>query len=333
MPEWRITKLRGEYCLTWDEGNVRRRYRLGTSDPKEAARSAPARYAFLTRPKGTTVADLWSSYCLDKEGRSVVTTMGYTWKALAPRFGKIEGEAVTVADCRAYVGERRAARTKQLPEGASDGSIHTELGHLRSVLVWAFKNRMIAHAPYIERPRKPEPKEGYLTRAEVTRLIEAANVPHVELAILLMIGTGARNAAALELTWDRVDFERKMIQLRNPFDRARRKGRATVPMNDRLMEALKHAHGLAQSPYVIEWSGGPVKSIKKGIKTAGTAIGRPDASPHMLRHSAAVWLAEDGHSMDEIAQFLGHENSAITFKTYARYSPDHLRRLAASLEV
>jgi len=326
MPVWRITRLRGEYCVTWDEGDIRRRYRLGTDDPQEAARRAPARYAELTRPRGSTVRELWESYCLDKEGRSVVTTMKYTWKALEAYFGDVEGEAVTVAQCRTYTRDRRAA-------GKKDGSIHTELGHLRSVLVWAQKQRLIAHAPHIERPSKPDPKEGYLTRDEVARLMEEANVPHVRLAILLMISTGARNAAALQLTWDRVDFDRSMIHLRNPFDRERRKGRATVPMNDTLKAALVEAKEGALTPYVVEWGGNPVLSIKKGIKTAGAAIGRPDASPHMLRHSAAVWLAEDGHSMDEIAQFLGHENSRITFKTYARYSPTYLRRLADSLEV
>lgn len=326
MSEWRITKLRGEFCLTWQDGDVRRRYRLGTRDPKEAARRAPARYAELTRPKGTTVADLWKGYCTDKIGRSVVTTMGYTWKALEPFFGQLEAEGVTIATCRAYTAERRKA-------GKKDGTIHTELGHLRSVLVWAQKSRLIGHAPHIERPPKPEAKTGYLTRDEVGRLLRAATTPHLELAILLMISTGARNAAALELTWDRVDFDRRIIQLRNPFDLAKRKGRATVPINDTLLEALRKAHKGALSQFVVEWAGGPVRSIKKGIKTAGQAIGRADVSPHMLRHSAAVWLAEDGHSMDEIAQFLGHENSRITFNTYARYSPGHLRRLAASLEI
>ncbi|RWO22862.1 site-specific integrase [Mesorhizobium sp.] len=326
MSVWRITRLQGEYCLTWDEGDIRRRYRLGTNDPKEAARRAPSRYAELTRPKGSAVKDLWASYCLDKAGRSVVTTMKFTWKALGPHFGEKEGEAVSVADCRSYTEVRRKA-------GRAEGSIHTELGHLRSVLVWAHKQRLITHAPHIERPAKPDPKEGYLTRPEVSRLMDAANSPHIKLAIMLMIATGARNAAALQLTWDRVDFARRMIQLRNPFDKERRKGRATVPVNDSLLAALEAAKDGALTPYVIEWAGGPVLSIKKGIKTAGGAIGRPDASPHMLRHSAAVWLAEDGHSMDEIAQFLGHENSRITFKTYARYSPGYLRRLAASLEV
>ena len=252
--------------------------------------------------------------------------MKYTWKALEPNFGSIEGESVTVADCRAYTAQRRKA-------GKKDGSIHTELGHLRSVLVWAEKARMIKHAPHIERPAKPDPKEGYLTRGEVSLLIEAANTPHIKLAIRLMIATGARNAAALQLTWDRVDFKNQMIQLRNPFDKARRKGRATVPINGSLLSALEEARKGALTPYVVEWAGGPVISIKKGIKTAGAAVGRPDASPHMLRHSAAVWLAEDGHSMQEIAQFLGHSNSAITAKVYARYSPDYLRRLAASLDV
>lgn len=326
MPEWRLTRLRGEFCVTWDEGGIRRRYRLGTLDAKEASRLAPAIYARATRPKGKTVTDLWQAYCLDKAGRSVVTTMKFTWKALEPHFGRIEGEAVTVADCRAYTEARRKA-------GKKDGSIHTELGHLRSVLVWAQKQRLIAHAPHIERPAKPEPKEGYLTRQEVARLMEKASAPHIRLAILLMIGTGARNAAALQLTWDRVDFDRRMIQLRNPFDKERRKGRATVPMNATLLAALQEAKEGALSPYVIEWAGGPVLSIKKGIKTAGTAIGRPDASPHMLRHSAAVWLAEDGHSMDEIAQFLGHANTSMTTKVYARYSPNYLRKLADSLEV
>lgn len=326
MSDWSITRLRGELCLTWYEGDIRRRYRLGTDDPKEAARRAPARYAKLTQPKGSTVQDLWTAYCLDKEGRAVVTTMGFTWKALSPFFGDKEGEAVTIAECRAYTAARRKA-------GKKDGSIHTELGHLRSVLVWAQKQRLIAHAPHIERPAKPDPKEGYLTRPEVSALMEAANSPHVKLAVQLMIATGARSGAALQLTWDRVDFGRRMIQLRNPFDKMPRKGRATVPINDSLFVALQEAHKGSLTPYVIEWAGGSVLSIKKGIKTAGGKIGRADVSPHMLRHSAAVWLAEDGHSMEEIAQFLGHSNTAMTYRVYARYSPDYLRRLTASLEV
>lgn len=327
MSEWRLTRLRGEFCVTWDEPDgLRRRYRLGTTDQKEASRLAASRYAELTRPKGTTVDDLWKAYLIDKEGRAVVTTMKFTWKAMEARFGKMEGTAITVLDCRAHTEERRKT-------GIQDGTIHTELGHLRTVLVWAEKNGLIARAPHIERPAKPDPKDGYLKREEVMKLMDAAKVPHIRLAILLMIGTGARNAAALELTWDRVDFERRLINLRNPFDRTRRKGRATVPMNETLLKELKTSQAAALSPFVIEWAGVQVKSIKKGLKAATKAAKLDDVSPHMLRHSAAVWLAEDGHSMTRIAQFLGHSNSRITEKVYARYSPEHLRDLADTLDM
>ncbi|MAW88480.1 MAG: integrase [Phyllobacteriaceae bacterium] len=326
MSQWRINRFRNQFYIVWQEGSIRRRYSLGTDDAKEAQRRASARYAELTRPRGKTVEELWKGYMIDMEGRAVVETMRHSWKALHRRFGSMDGEAITIADCRAHVKERRNA-------GRRDGTIHTELGHLRMVLLWAEKHGFISKAPVIERPSKPAPKDAFLTRDEVVRLIEAAKAHHIQVAIELLIGTGARISAALELTWDRVDLERRTIQLRNPDDGARRKGRATVPMNDGLFLTLSTARGAALCDHVIEWAGAPVKSIKKGLKAAGAAIGRPDVSAHMLRHSAAVWLAEDGHSMDEIAQFLGHNDSRITARVYARYSPTHLRKLARSLDI
>lgn len=333
-PTWRLTKLDGEYCVTWEEPDGRRRrYRLGTADKAEATRIAPSRYAELTRPQGTTVGALWEGYKLDMAGRAVIGTMEHTWKALESRFGPMEAEDITVEDCREHIKARRSERKKQTPNGIGDGTIHTELGHLRMVLLWAKKNKLITEAPHIERPSKPEPKEAHLTRDEVKKLIDACNVPHIALAIRLMIGTGARNEAAMQLTWDRVDFERKMIRLRDPFDRSRRKGRATIPMNKTLLAALQSARAGAYTNNVIEWAEEPVKSIKKGLKAAGTAIGRPDVSPHMLRHSAAVWMAEDGHDMEEISQYLGHDDVKTTRRIYARFSPTHLRKLAESLDV
>lgn len=267
---------------------------------------------------------LWDSYLLDKQGLAVLATMKHTWKALEPHFGRLEGVDVSVAHCRTHTDERRKAKIK-------DGTIHTELGHLRMVLKWAENNGLISKAPHIERPPKPDPKEYHISRQEASRLRECANTHHIALAIRLLIATGARSTAALELTWDRVDFERGIVNLRNPFDRTRRKGRAAVPMNDQLRTELLAAKKGAMSPFVIEWAGGRVKSIKKGLKAAAEKAGLPEVSPHVLRHSAAVWMAEDGHSMSEIAQFLGHSNTKVTEKVYARFSPTYLRGLASSL--
>lgn len=328
---WRLTRLKGEFCVTWDEARpeglaIRRRYRLGTSSLQEAQTRAASRYAVLTKSAGRKVKDLWKAYTADKVGRAVLATMKYTWKALEPTFGDIEGEAIVREHCAMYTAKRRAA-------GKADGTIHTELGHLRTVLMWAKDNKLISDAPKIPRPPKPDPRERYLTKDEVRSLIANAKVPHIKLAIMLMVQTGARCGAALDLTWDRVDFERGTIRLAKTSDGTRRKGRATVPLSDTLRPALKDAKDASISDFVIEWAGCRVLSIKRGIKAAAESAGLEEVSPHVLRHSAAVWLAEGGHSFEEIAQFLGHSDPRITFKVYARFSPTHLRSLANSLDL
>lgn len=325
-PEWRITRLRSQFALTFERDGKRQRHSLGTDDASAAKELAPVLYAQLTRPKGRTVQELWDAYCVDKAGKSIVTTMGYTWKALGSRFGPRDGEDITKEECTAYIRDRRE-------KGKSDGTIHTELGHLRTVLVWAKKRRLIDHAPEIDRPQKPAPKDRHLTKREAQRVLAAAALPHVKLTIHLMLATAARISAILELTWDRVDFERRLIHLIDPEQRAHKKGRATVPINDTLLAALQDARRGAFSGYVVEWGGERVKSVKKSISTAARVAGLDDVSPHVFRHTAAVWMAEAGVPMPEIAQYLGHSNPSITYKVYARYSPNHLRTAAAALEM
>jgi integrase len=55
-----------------------------------------------------------------------------------------------------------------------------------------------------------------------------------------------------------------------------------------------------------------------------------DAKPswHVLRHTGAVWAAEAGISMPELAQFMGHDDDRTTQKHYARCSPDYLVQVA-----
>lgn len=325
MPEWRITRLRGGFALTFDRDGRRHRFSLDTSDPREAQQLAPALYAELTKPKGRRVADLWKAYEVEKEGRAVLTTMKYTWKALEPHFGHREGDSVTLDDCRSYTSRRRKL-------GRSDGSIHTELGHLRTVLKWAEKRRLISRAPDIDRPRKPEPKDRYLTKDEARAMLNVATLPHVRLSIHLMLATAARISAILELPWSRVDMKRRLIHLTDKDDKTPRKGRATVPINDTLFTALKVAKAEALSDYVVEWGGKQVRSIKRSIESAAKLAGLEDVSPHVFRHTAAVWMAEAGVPLTEIAQYLGHSTPAITYKVYARYSPDHLRKASEALD-
>lgn len=336
MQQYRIGRLNGRFVVTWwgDDGR-RRRYRLDAQS-REEAEGAALDLVRHERAKaaGHTTGELWELYREEKKGRRIATTMGFEWRKMKPFFGHLRPEQVTIDLCRAYTGARRKM-------GKHDGTIWTELGHLRTVFIWAKERRLIDHAPAVERPAKPAPKDRWLTRAEAARLLDAATEHHIKLAIQLMLSTAGRVGAILELTWDRVDFDRGQINLRTT-ETGPRKGRAIVAMNDGLRASLSVAKKAALSDHVIEWAGSPVKSIKTGFHNAAIRAGFTrkgkggkvfaSISPHTLRHTAAVHLAEAGVPMQKIAQYLGHSNTAVTERTYARYAPDHMREEAAILD-
>ncbi len=103
-------------------------------------------------------------------------------------------------------------------------------------------------------------------------------------------------------------------------------------MTETARKALEQAAEFAVTDYVIEYGGGKVGSVKKSFARACERAKLKDVTPHVLRHTAAVWMAEAGTSMPEIAAYLGHSDSRITERVYARFSPDFLRGAAQALE-
>lgn len=320
----RLTWFLGRWHAVWYHGGKRHRVSLRTTDRAEAERAMRDVAAQRDRPAVLTVGEVWRRYCQEKEGAVALRRMASEWRAMAPVFGNLEPSEITVETCRAYIAARRR-------QGRQDGTIWTELGDLRTVLSWAHKRGLLDRVPHVERPSKPPPRERYLTREEAARLVKAANAPHVKLAIMLMLSTGARVGAVLDLTWDRVDMERGVVRLAH-WDGRRRKGRATVPMTGRLRAALSEARAGALTPWVVEYAGRRVASIRTGFEGAAQRAGLEGVTPHVLRHTAAVWMAEAGVPMAEIAQVLGHEDSRITERVYSRFSPGHLARAVQHLE-
>jgi hypothetical protein len=96
--------------------------------------------------------------------------------------------------------------------------------------------------------------------------------------MLLMLTTAGRIGALLELTWNRVDLDRRIIRLA-ANDTGPRKGRATIPINDTLNVALTFAREGALSDFVIEWGGRQVGSIKTGFNAAVVRSGIDHCTP------------------------------------------------------
>lgn len=239
---------------------------------------------------------------------------------LLPFFGDLLPSHVTNQLLRQFAEENRSS---------SAGTILRRLGVLKAALRYAEGNRWIGPLPPLRMPvGNPPPRDLWLTREQVALLIEKAKSPHIELFIKLAVFTGARSGAILDLTWNQVDMDCRLINFGRGWGNKRR---AIVPMNNEVHNALLQARDLAQSEHVIEFNGKALKSVKIAFRRLCLSCGIK-ASPHVLRHTAATWLVMDGVPLREVARLLGN-SEAMVEEVYGKHSPDYLRRAVDSLNL
>ena len=194
----------------------------------------------------------------------------------------------------------------------------------------AYKRGWLERVPYFEVGPASPPREKYMTKEEQGRLLGAMS-GHTHLFTMLGLDTGARRNAILELTWDRVDFGRGMIDYRIPGRPETKKRRAVVPMTNRLRSALVYTRGGATTDRVIEWEGKPVGDPRRAFTKAAKRVGLAWVTPHVLRHTCASMLAQAGVDVDTIADYLAADRNTV-WRVYRRQNPDYLRSATAALE-
>lgn len=323
MPEYTIQRLRGGFAIVWkDHSGARHRRTLYAADRAGAeaeARSLWQRGNETPWTIGRTVAAYIAS--LEVDQKPSTQRRKDAWRAMRTFWENVDPELIDPEMCRAYNAQRRA----------SASTIRYELLMVSTAVKWARTAKYIAASPSFWLPAAPEHKTKHLTHLEFEKFFTGVVAPHARLYVLLGLFTMARPTAILELTWDRVDFERGLIDLNPSGRRQTAKRRPVVPMNDELRHELRLAYEGRQSAYVIERGGKKVGSIKKAFQAASARSGIT-ATPYSLRHTGAVWAAEAGASMDELAQFMGHDDAATTSRHYARFSPGYLRKVGDAVQ-
>lgn len=242
------------------------------------------------------------------------------WEAMRMFWENVDPALIDEPMSKAYRDGRRV----------SDATARYELMQLSTALGWAAGKGAIPARPTIWLPQTPERKTRHLTHKEFDRFFAAVKADHARLYVMLGLYTMARPTAILELTWDRVDFMRGQIDFTPPGRVRTAKRRTVVPIADDLLPALQQGHAARTCAHVIERGGGPVKCIKKAFQAASERSG-VHATPYMLRHTGAVWAAEAGVPMPELAQFMGHDDDRTTQQHYARFSPGHLVSVANAI--
>ena len=116
-------------------------------------------------------------------------------------------KSVTTHQIKQYISKRQKA-------GKSNGTINRELSALKRMFSLAMKETppRVAQIPHIPMLKESKPREGYLEYEDYAKLMRAAPM-YLKGVIGLAYKSGIREEEALGLTWDRVDFEAKIIRL------------------------------------------------------------------------------------------------------------------------
>lgn len=253
---------------------------------------------------------------LERDAKPSAPRRRDAWKAMKAFWERTDPALIDAEMCRDYAKQRKAA----------PATIRYELLMVSTALAWAKKPK-----PEMWLPPVADRKVRHLTHAQFERFYAAVRAPHARLYVLLGLYTMARPSAILEMTWDRVDFDRRQIDLNPAGRRQTAKRRPVVAMNDELHAELLAAYKARQIGQVIERGGKPVATVKKAFQAASERSGI-HVTPYMLRHTGAVWAAEEGTSMAALAQFMGHDDDSTTQKHYARFSPGYLKNVANAVQ-
>lgn len=352
----------GFWYARWSDGRRSKRESMGTKEGAEASR----RFAHWTLARDQIartdsvdydVGRLWAVYAEKHIDVNVAApaTLRYVWKNLEPHFGLLPLSAIDQNCVEDYEKKRRLGRIGKIAGGPT---VRRELGALRACLNWCAepKRRIIspAQVPPFDLPAEGEPRDRWLRREEIDRLLDAAAFVPDEIAVKLKGGkwqdrtsrgerflrlaleTAGRKTALLELTWDRVDFETGVIHLNVPGRKQTKKRRADVPISASLRPHLERWHRERVNDYVLDhkgdvWAAVQIIAERAGFgdpnrptRSNGAKPKRTGISPHVLRHTAATHMARRGVPLYDIAGVLGN-TLAMVEKVYAHHCPERLR--------
>lgn len=294
--------------------------------------------------------------------------------AILDFFGDKAIADISGAICREYISGPAKGRT--LPTLSAG---RRQLEDLRAAINHYHAEKYVTAVPRIVLPALPDTTKRALTRSEAAQLLRAAwrmrqtwkgrpsdrrTGRHLARFILVGLYTGTRSAAicgaAVRPTEGRgfVDLDRGIFFRRAADMIETKKRQPPVRLPDRLLAHIRRwastevqiktkARGKSKTigrkiahDFIVEWEGGPVRSIRKAFRSACEDAGlgwyddagrfHTDVTPHSLRHTAATWLMQNGVDLSMAADFCGM-TEAVLRKHYYHAHPDFQAEAAAAI--
>ena len=172
--------------------------------------------------------------------------------------------------------------------------------------------------------------ENYLNDEELGRLMQVLDSDDNRMicAVLkYLISTGARLNEALQAKWEHVDVDRRLWRI--PAQISKSKKLRSVPLNDSALSVIDSLETQGKNDYLFvnRLTGQPYTDIAKVWQRIRIKAGLPKLRIHDLRHQFASFLVNNGRSLYEVQQILGHSTPLVT-QRYAHLSTKSLQDAA-----
>lgn len=242
------------------------------------------------------------------------------------------------ANCQAYLKYVGAARS---------GRMDLEL--LRAAINHAYREQLLDRPVAVWLPPKSLPRERWLTRSEVAKLVwtawryrrtqdggedDWASRKHLARWMLTAVYTGTRKAAILNASFERsfgrgfVDLDQGLWHRRGQGVRATKKRQPPIPLPAPLLGHMRRWHKNGQT-FVVEFAGQPVDRMDKAFRrlVAECELDGEKVVPHTFRHTAITWAMMNGMDPYAASGFFGL-NLQTLLENYGHFHPNHLREAA-----
>lgn len=184
---------------------------------------------------------------------------------------------------------------------------------------------------WLERPRKEQKLPRVLSENDIVRLMTATkNLKH-QIIIAVLYSTGMRRGEIVNVRLEDIDFERKQIRIKGGKGK---KDRVTL-LSEHMVSGLQHYLNRYKPKYWLIENSNRTKysdnSVGKVVRDLSRKVGLKDVTPHVLRHSFATHLMDNGTDLRIIQSLLGHE-SIETTQIYTHVSNKNLARIINPLD-
>jgi integrase/recombinase XerC len=272
--------------------------------------------------------DAFLSYLKYEKRYSIKTVESYQ-KDLLQFFDFIQAEFELDDPAQAKNVQVRSWVVQLVGRDQQPASIRRKLSALKSFYKYAMKKGAVKTNPAakINTPKMPERLPKFVEQKNLVKLLDQPESYFTDtyeglrekLIIDVLYSTGMRRQELVGLEWGAVNFSKKQVKILGKGNKER-----LVPVSDNLISSLKNFQqqtrekniNTSNLPYVFLTDNGKqmypnfvYRIVKKHISLCSTVEKK---SPHVLRHSFATHLSNNGAKLNDIKELMGHASLAST---------------------